>query len=214
MRILHKLVGPRTVARIFGSTFASIALLLATGAQAQISVTGSGAPANPFDTTPTPDAWATLDITVGAANTYIDPAAVDAGAQTLEQATIATQLPTTAANGTFRLARHNTAGTYLVTQPTGVPVAVLKATLRNDSGGGISQITVTYDYTIPVAPVTDEVPGQRVYYSLTGESNSWTLIPEFSGITRDTHGHAVAWSLAEQREHVPSVLGRQQSQRN
>jgi hypothetical protein len=44
-------------------------------------------------------------------------------------------------------------------------------------------MTVSYDYTIPVTPVTDECPGQRVFYSLPGTPNSWTLIPEFSGIT-------------------------------
>src|SRR5215207_8129501 len=96
MRILHKLVGPRFVARIFGSTLASVALLLTTGSQAQISVTISGTPANPFDATPTPDAWATLDITTGAANTYATPAAIDAGAQALDPLAITTQLPTTA----------------------------------------------------------------------------------------------------------------------
>jgi hypothetical protein len=115
--------------------------------------------------------------------TYQTPEALDAGAQTLDQATIVTPLPITTANGTARLARHNTTAGYLVTQPTGVPMAVLLARLRNDAGGGITSFTVRYDYTIPVAPVTDEIPGQRVFYSLSGAPDSWTLIPEFSGIT-------------------------------
>ena len=151
--------------------------------QGQISVGPSGYPANPFTNTPPASEWATLDITVVSSSTYASPAALDAAAQTFDQSTITTPLPLTSANGTSRLARHNTTGTYLVTQPTGVPAAVLKATLRNTSGSGIGSIIVSYDYTIPVAPGTDECTGQRVFYSLSGTPNSWILIPEFSGIT-------------------------------
>ena len=112
MRILHKPAGRLFVARMFRTAFATMALFyLASGAQAQISVTGAGTPANTFDATPLATEWATLDITTGSASTYADPAALDAGAQTLDQSTITTVLPTTAANGTARLARQNTAGT-------------------------------------------------------------------------------------------------------
>lgn len=150
---------------------------------AQISVGAGGAPADPFTITPAPASWATLDITTGSASTYETVATVDAAAQTFDQSTIGTQLPTTAANGTARLARHNTAAGYLVTQPTGVPLGVLKATLRNTSGGNISAITVSYNYIVALAGVTDQVPGHRVFYSTTGLINSWTLIPGFSGLT-------------------------------
>ncbi len=44
-------------------------------------------------------------------------------------------------------------------------------------------MTISYNYTIPVLPVTDECPGQRVFYSLTGAANSWMLITNFSEVT-------------------------------
>ncbi len=149
---------------------------------AQIPVILTGYPANDFTTTPPATDWSTYDTTVGAATTYATPADIDAVVQTLNASTFVAAVGTTGANGTARLARHNTGGAYLVTQPTGAPYAILMARLRNTSAGAIASMTVSYDYSIPVAPQTDSCPGQRVHYSQTGLPGSWILIPEFSGI--------------------------------
>ncbi len=161
------------------------ALGCATGVlKAQISVGPTGVGPIDFSTTPLPPSeWATLDITTGNAGTYSNPAAVDAGAQTLDQSTITTPLGIATANGTARLARQNTTAGYLVTQPTGVPAAVLKATLRNTSGATLTDITVSYNFIVAVAGVTDEAPGHRVFYSTTGLPDSWQLLPSLSGLT-------------------------------
>ena len=161
-----------------------------TGLQAQILVGAGGAGPITFDVDPTPVAeWATLDITTGAANTYKTPAALDTAAQTLAASTITTAIgPSTNNIGTRRLAVHRTNATgsatsYLFTQPTGVPAGVIKATLRNNTGASVSAITVTYNYIVALAGVTDEIPGQRVFYSTNGLPNNWIPIPGFSGLT-------------------------------
>jgi hypothetical protein len=127
--------------------------------------------------------WATINILTGAANSYINPDQVDAGVQTLDATTITLALNRTNAVNTSRIAAHHTNNTYIYTQPTGVPMAVIKSTLRNNSGSAVNAITVSYNYSIVTTPVTDEAPGQRVFYSLTGAVGSWVLIPEFSGKT-------------------------------
>ena len=156
-----------------------------TGLHAQILVGAGGA--GPFGfgptETPPPTDWATLDITTGSASTYETPAAVDAAAQTFDQSTITTQLPTIGGIGTARLTRHSTNNQYLFTQPTGVPLGVLKATLRNNSGAQISGITVSYNYIVALAGVTDQVPGHRAFYSTNGLPNTWQPLPAFSGLT-------------------------------
>src|SRR5687767_4143723 len=92
-------------------------LSITASLQAQISVGVSGAPANPFTTTPLPAEWSTRDTTVGDAGTLTTPDTVDAAAQGIDGSTVTTALPTIGADGTARLARHNTAGEYLFTQP-------------------------------------------------------------------------------------------------
>ena len=160
-----------------------VTVCAALSMQAAIPIILGNNPTIDFATTPAPTEWATFDITVGNSATYTTPAALDTGAQTIDAAVVTTAVGVTAANGTARLARHNTTGGYLVTQPTGVPMAVLMARLQNNTSGDINVLNITYNYTIPVTPVTDEVPGQRAFWSLTGAPNSWTLIPSLSGVT-------------------------------
>ena len=175
------------LSRIPKSIAACAALVcLSSSLQAQISVGSGGVGPIVFAAEPPLPAseWATTNITVGNAATYKSPTAVDAGAQTLDAFSIIDPLQRTNANGTARFACHRTnSTTYLFTQPTGVPVSVIKATLRNNSGGAVNAITVSYDYSIPVTPVTDEAPGQRVFYSFDGLPNNWQPIDGLSGKT-------------------------------
>ncbi|MEY2410175.1 MAG: hypothetical protein QOF48_2845 [Verrucomicrobiota bacterium] len=66
-------------------------------------------------------------------------------------------------------------GAYLQTRPTGVRITLLMATLVNNTGSNVTSINLGYTLTL-VAPVTEEVRGQRVYTSLTGAAGSWTNI--------------------------------------
>ncbi len=173
-----------TTAAVFAKHVLAAAALLLTAASlsAQIAVNLGPSPVINFSNTPPATEWATRDTLVG--SSYNSPAELDAGAQTLDAASIATALPITAStSGTSRYARHSTNGGYLFTQPAGVPFAILLAKLQNTSGVEIGLLYVSYDFSVVVPPVTDNVPGQRAYWSQTGAPNSWTLIPEFSGLT-------------------------------
>ncbi len=100
--------------------------------------------------------------------------------------------------------RHNTANLNLQSRPTGNAYSMLLATLSNDSGADISTITIAYDYGVLVAAarvIQEEIPGHRVFWSLTGAANSWTLIPGLSGASTAQALSAVinvgTWSPAQ-----------------
>ncbi len=157
---------------------------MAGSAQILVGVGGAGPITFPAEPPLVVTEWATQDnILPGDAATYTTPGDVDGAAQLINASAIVTALTRSTAAGTARVARHNTNGTYVYTQPTGVPVAVLKATLRNDTGGDVTAITVSYNYSIVATPVTDSAPGQRVFYSTDGVAGNWQLLPAFSGQT-------------------------------
>lgn len=174
----------------FSLLLGATVLCSAPKSQGQISVGLFGSPANPFTNPPPASEWATRDTFVGDSTTYNTPASLDIGAQTFDQSTITNALLATTVDGNARLARHNTAQSYLVTRPEGPPAMVLKATLRNTSAAGISSITVSYDFTVSIVGPHETAPGHRVFFSLTGQSNTWQLIPSFSGLTNATNVRA------------------------
>jgi hypothetical protein len=169
--------------------FTRLLLMLAccfvpAGAGAQILVGLGPSPVIEFTTTPPAAEWATGDIfIIGGAGTYNSPAELDAAAQTVNVSAATMTLPATSGNGTSRFARHNTTGGYLVTQVGSSAAAVLVARLRNTSGLTLELLSISYQYSVVVFPVTDAIPGQRAFWSLTGQPGSWTLIPEFTGVT-------------------------------
>ncbi len=155
---------------------------LAGVADGQISVLPSGAGPFTFDTAPTsPADWATLTI-AGAGNTYLTPAALQAAAVALNQNAITTALGSSATTppSANAITRYNTALQFIQSRPTGNAATITKATLRNDTGGNVSALTVAYDFGVQ-SPLALETPGFYAYWSLSGEPNSWTLIEAFSG---------------------------------
>ena len=71
---------------------------------------------------------------------------------------------------------------------------IIMATLINNSAASKAAISIDYDLTV-VAPVTEEVRGHLVYYSMTGLANSWVQIASISNGTNDNtagvyHKHA------------------------
>ena len=70
-------------------------------------------------------------------------------------------------------------GLYLQTRPTGNRATVLMGKFVNNSGSNATQITVSYLLTIMAMGAMEEATeesgrGTRVYFSLSGEANSWT----------------------------------------
>jgi len=149
---------------------------------AQISVPAGGAGPFTFDTQPTDAAqWATVSI-AGAGNTYLTPAATETAAKAMNQSAINQALgsSTTVPPSANAIARWNGALFVIQSRPTGNATTYLKATLRNDTGGNVSALNITYDFAVQ-SPAALETPGFYVYWSTSGSPNTWTKIDIFSG---------------------------------
>jgi len=133
-----------------------------------------------FSATPAATEWSTVSMT-GAATTLTSVSAVETAAQALTAAGVATALGTQAANAANVIAQRSSNSNFIYTAATGNNATALMATLQNDSGSALSTITVAYDHT-RIGGGVEESMGHRVFYSLTGLANSWTLIPALSGI--------------------------------
>ena len=127
-----------------------------------------------FSATPAATEWSTVSM-AGAAGTLTTVAAVNTAAQALTAAGITTALGTQTANPANAIAQRNSTANFIYTAATGNNATALMATLQNDSGTALSTITVAYDHT-RIGTAVEESMGHRVYYSLTGLANSWTVI--------------------------------------
>lgn len=155
---------------------------LAGSAQAAISVP----PASPItlDTAPDVADWSTTGGVRGAGNTELTAAALDAAVEAVPASTINEAMATDSAYNTHGHAYWNSTALTIFTRPTGDAYSQFMATLRNGTGGGATKLTISYDLGTGNQPSqTEEIPGWRVFYSLTGDANSWVLIPELTGIT-------------------------------
>lgn len=92
-------------------------------------------------------------------------------------------------------ARWASDGGYLITRPAGVEGQAILARIRNDSGVARSTIRVSYDLKVEV-PITEEVPGHLVYYSLTGLPYSWSLVTAFDDGTSGAKSFDLFLSLS------------------
>lgn len=133
---------------------------------------------NAFNTAvPSPGDWSTESISGGSGD-VTTAAELDAAVQSLTASGIATQISSDTGNppAANALATWSSTGHYLQTRPTGVKMAVLIATLVNDTGTNADVLNLNYDFTVATS-VTEEISGHRVYYSLTGAANSWQNVP-------------------------------------
>jgi hypothetical protein len=158
--------------------------------EAAISVGPTGAGPITFDTAPEVSEFATA-VLLGSGSTFSDVASLDARVATLDLAPMTgasglVELPTTSTEPPTLFAggfRHHTVRNALVSRPTtsGTNAAnLLLATFQNNSGGDRALFVLSYDFDVQ-SPVSLELPGFRVYFSLTGEAGSWQLLPEPSG---------------------------------
>ena len=168
------------LSKLFMVLGASLALSFTS--QAQIVVPDAGVGPLTFDATPPATEWATFSIT-GAAGTLNTDANVDAAVAPLTQAGITAALGTTAAEppGTLATFRRHTARNSLFSRPTGNNASVLKASLQNGSANAKSGVRVSYDLD-QTNPITEQIPGHRVYWSLDGSANSWQAVGNFSTV--------------------------------
>src|SRR5689334_25184701 len=134
---------------------------------------GSSGYTNSFDALPGAIDWATSSRSGGIADNY-DP---DADVQTnITAALVTTALTSSSSDPAAASLRAiwSSAGLYVQTRPTANRYTTLMGKFQNTSGTNAAQIALSYQLTFAGTTVAEE-PGRgtRVYYSLTGLSNSW-----------------------------------------
>ena len=153
-----------------------------------ISLPPTGTTPNAFPAAPTlAEGWSTLNV-LGTEATVTTAAELDAAVQNLSATNITTALGSSATvpPSVNNIARWNSANLNIQTRPSDNAFLVLMATLTNDTGRAVTSLNVGYVLGRPTGIAgTDVIEGHRVYFSLTGESNSWQLI---SGLTTGTPG--------------------------
>ena len=169
----------------FSITAVLASFLLGGLVPAHGALVGPAGLTNHFGTVPAAADWSTLSIAgvAGDAGTafQVDTniAALSVNSITGQLATMAAVLPVAAP-----LAVWGTNG-FLQTRATGNRITVLMASLLNNTGSNVAAIHLSYLFTTN-ALVTEEIQGQRVYYSFSGATNSWTVIASFSSASNGT----------------------------
>ncbi|MBN2505491.1 MAG: Ig-like domain-containing protein [Verrucomicrobia bacterium] len=155
-----------------------------------------------FRTPPAAGDWSTHGVGTSA-DTYTDAAALDAAVTNhITASAVATAVGSSMVfppvlNDLARWNNNFIKGYYLQTRPNTNDYLLLMATLVNNAGESLDQVTLTYDWGQSNAlPASESIPGHRVFYSQTGAAGSWMLIPEFSTWTVDHQGSNVTATLS------------------
>lgn len=144
------------------------------------SVTTAGY-TNDFSAQPAATDFSTRSIGIGGTAGQLEiqtAAALDAAVQTNSAGLITAQCAN--ATGASPSAVWNGVGGYLQTRPAQNAATLLMATLVNDTGSDATGARIGYTFTNRVAASQEQVPGYRVYYSLSGATNTWSVIGAFS----------------------------------
>lgn len=165
------------------ATLVMTLVCLATGARAA-SVSPAGY-TNDFAMRPAAADFSTSGGIAGGSGDITSAAALDAYVQNVAPNSITAQVTDSSpANPPAKLATAQwTSGgsAYLATRPTGNRATALMATLINNTGTNCNILHFNYHLTVG-ASFTEEVPGQRLYYSFSTASNTWTTLPTVSGL--------------------------------
>jgi hypothetical protein len=166
-------------------------------APAAISMTTFGTGWQTFDQAPSASDWSTL-LVPGSSTTVSNGASLDFLVQTFAASNINAAISTTA---TFPPSTSSTAGArwnpearFLQTRPAGAAQAILLlATLRNDTGSAVFvvELSIGMQTFYGGSAVRGEVPGYYLYFSLTGEPNSWQPVPSLAGIETNADVSAI-----------------------
>lgn len=149
-----------------------------------------------FDTQPTvAEGWSTAPDDNGDAGNDTTPAQMDAGMQTNNVANIVTRVGSSSTDNppsANAIARWHSVRHVLMSRATSVRNTKLLATLQNNTGSSVATLNIEYDLNNAVADgsTITESPGLygwRVYWSLTGLPDSWTVIPALSGVGDPGH---------------------------
>jgi hypothetical protein len=156
--------------------FDNFSLRVTSSTPTQFTSVGPAGYINGFETQPATD-WATLSIAGAPTDTYNPDAVVNASVSAISVAARtafdAGNPPVANANAVW-----SSAGLYLQTRPTANLATVLMGRFLNNTGTNATQIALSYLFTIAASGATEEIGmGTRVYFSLTGQANSWINVP-------------------------------------
>lgn len=167
-----------------------LAALLTLQAQAAVEI-GLLPLADPFPAVPPATSWSTL--TFGTATDAAITTAAQFDAKIIAAADASTITTTLGSSGSYPPSANtifrwnngtgptNPGGlTFLQSRATGNDYLLLLANCANTSGGDLSAIKISYDYSKLNNLGTETIKGLRAYWSTTGLPNSWTLINAFS----------------------------------
>jgi hypothetical protein len=171
--------------------------LLAFGGTATGASIPSNGYTNDFSVQPVAADWSTVSIAgaAGGANDSTNPTQVGTNIAALTMAGITNQLAASNASPPVATARAVwVTNGYVQTRPTGNRITVLMATLINGTGTNVSALNLSYQLTL-VSQVAEEVPGHRVYYSLSGATNSWVAVNALSGADTNLSVNSMSASL-------------------
>jgi hypothetical protein len=143
-----------------------------------ISVGASGSGPLTFDTQPSVDQWSTLAV-AGAAGDVATDADLDSAMAVIDASSINTALTTQPGSGTSGTAYWRSGDQKLGTQPTGVAMTLLMATLKNTSGSAQDSLKVSYTMGLASVTPAEAIKGHRVYWSKTGAAGTWTAAGDF-----------------------------------
>ncbi len=162
---------------------------------AEAAAVGPGGYSTNFGSAPGPNDWSTLGI-AGVVADIVTSNDFEAAVQLISASDITATLSSSSTNppGAAAAAVYCQAG-YLQTRPNSVGFTALMATLRNATGSNVTAVKISYSFTTNL-PAAEQVPGQLVYYSLTGATGSWVNIPQFSSAPSGTLSAtlSVAWN--------------------
>src|SRR5262245_39304914 len=154
---------------------------------------------NDFGSQPPAVDWATFNVAGAAANTYDLDTDVNAA---ITAAGVSAQTTLDMGNPPVQLATAtwSSTGFYLQIRPTGNRYTVLMGKFVNDTGTNATEIAISYLFTIAGAANAEEAgKGTRVYYSLTGATNSWTNLGALN--TTAAAGASVSTNVAVDWPH-------------
>ena len=165
-----------------------LAGLLCAASHMTAALVGPAGYTNSFDTLPLAADWATA-ARAGAVNDVYDMDA-DVNTNGLITTSLVTNRLTASANnppGLLPTAQWSSTGLYIQTRPSGGRYTVIMGKFVNDTRSNATEIAISYTRTFAGNPALEDTnKGTRVYYSLTGASNSWINLEAFN--TTATNG--------------------------
>src|SRR5439155_3430148 len=175
--------GRRGAAKVY--LMAVLAALTSFSVRVEAASVGPAGYTNNFAIRPAAADFSTSGGISGASGDIANPGALDAAVQNVTVSTITAQVTDSSpANPPVKLgtAQWTSAGSaYLMTRATANAATLLLARLVNNTGTNCNVLHFNYQLTVGVS-VSEEVPGQRLYYSFSGTPGAWTLVPAVSGV--------------------------------